>query len=183
MRMLQIILSLLMCSPLPAGDWTTKIAFGLAIETMRESESLVPRSECTVCGGTGRVKAGDTRTVVWRDCESCYDDSSGEPLVDPEPHPADVPERPRRILMFTASWCGPCVRWKRQIAPLLESTGWKIGVEPWNHIQYVDADGPLVERYGVQALPTFILVDDGAEVERRVGFIDQWQVGELADAD
>lgn len=83
----------------------------------------------------------------------------------------------RRILVFTASWCAPCRRFREEIAPKLRAEDWKIGTGPNNHLQYVDVSSGLPE--GIEALPTFVLIEDGRELRRRVGELDQWEIGEL----
>jgi thiol-disulfide isomerase/thioredoxin len=63
------------------------------------------------------------------------------------------------LLTFEASWCGPC----RQMAPLVESVvsaGW-----PVRRID-VDRETDLVRRFGVTAVPCYVLVVQGREVGR-----------------
>lgn len=200
-----------------AGEFTSLIATELAAVTMRPIEAVVqkvPRSQCSVCKGTGQVKAGDTVTVVWHECENCYDDSHSEsPAAQVQPAAAvltmlkavdEAGEPPaehslidggksRRVLMFTASWCAPCqivkgdllpwkqTRTKQAALTALKSTGWTIGQAPSNQFQLIDVDDhpELMERFGVQSLPTFILLLDGQEIARETGAIDQWKLAEL----
>jgi thiol-disulfide isomerase/thioredoxin len=63
------------------------------------------------------------------------------------------------LLSFEASWCGPC----RQMVPLVESVaaaGW-----PVRRID-VDRETDLVRRFGVTAVPCYILVVKGRETGR-----------------
>ncbi len=63
------------------------------------------------------------------------------------------------LLAFEASWCGPC----RQMVPLVESVaaaGW-----PVRRID-VDRETDLVRRFGVTAVPCYVLVVKGREVGR-----------------
>lgn len=79
------------------------------------------------------------------------------------------PEPPNRMLMFTATWCGPCQMWKRNEKPGLESAGWIVNGTDTAHIQVLDTDifGQLSHRYGVTTIPVFIMIDpDGNEVAR-----------------
>lgn len=49
---------------------------------------------------------------------------------------------------------------------------------------YVDIDdsGELASQFGVQSIPTMILLKDGEEVNRQVGFVPEEQVKEFAQS-
>lgn len=66
------------------------------------------------------------------------------------------------LLDFRADWCGPC----RQMDPIVErlaAGGWPVKTVD------IDAYPDLAARYRVQAIPCFVLLVDGREVERRTG--------------
>jgi thiol-disulfide isomerase/thioredoxin len=75
-------------------------------------------------------------------------------------HPATAAAGGEALLMaFEASWCGPC----RQMAPLvgeIASAGW-----PVRRID-VDHETDLVRRFGVTAVPCYVLTVRGREVGR-----------------
>jgi thiol-disulfide isomerase/thioredoxin len=73
----------------------------------------------------------------------------------------------RKVLIFTASWCGACQALKYEF-PALKQVGWRIGGKGTDHIQMVDADlrYDLMSRYGVSSLPTLVLVDGDKELSR-----------------
>jgi len=66
---------------------------------------------------------------------------------------------------FWATWCMPC----KAMAPVLEEiasqTKGKVKVGKVD----VDANGPLANQYGIQAIPTIIIFKDGQAVETLVG--------------
>lgn len=78
MKIAAVMLGLcLWATSLWAGEYKSMIATQMTVVTMQEAPiEKVPRSKCPICKGTGKVKAGDTVTVVWRECDNCYDDGA-----------------------------------------------------------------------------------------------------------
>ncbi|KAM3341756.1 Thioredoxin H-type 1 [Capsicum chinense] len=68
------------------------------------------------------------------------------------------------VVDFTASWCGPC----RFIAPILADIAKKM---PHVIFLKVDVDElkTVAEEWNVDAMPTFVFLKDGKEVDRVVG--------------
>jgi hypothetical protein len=65
-----------------------------------------------------------------------------------------VKESRRYLAMFTASYCGPCQSWKRNVKPQLEAAG--------HHVQVIEMTDPAnCSRYGrrISSLPSFIVCD------------------------
>jgi thioredoxin-like negative regulator of GroEL len=77
----------------------------------------------------------------------------------------------KNIFYFTADWCQPC----KKVKPIVEDMK-KEGFQ----FQMVDADYEqlLVEQFKVSSIPTFILLEDGKEVNRITGAKTR---GELED--
>ena len=79
-------------------------------------------------------------------------------------------ESGKRVLIdFETTWCGPCAAMDRHVysaAPVVEAAEGLLAVKVDG-----DASRDLVERYGVGAYPTLILLEeDGSELGRRVGY-------------
>ena len=76
----------------------------------------------------------------------------------------------KTVKYFTATWCTPCKMFK----PIMKE------IEREGHsIQFIDIDydeNDLTEKYGVQALPTTIIVEGSKEVERFVGALSKKEV-------
>lgn len=87
-------------------------------------------------------------------------------------HDADTPAQfneqlkkaDRSLVDFHATWCGPC----KAIAPYVVSECQKQGV---NLIKVdVDKNGEIAQKYSIQAMPTFKVIDkNGAVVFEVVG--------------
>jgi len=78
-----------------------------------------------------------------------------------------------KLLVFTASWCGPCKGLKPTLLELEQE-----------RLVYIDIDEmPEIRKdYNVQSVPTVILVDeDGVELERLVGGQSLSKLQELLD--
>ena len=68
----------------------------------------------------------------------------------------------KNVFYFTADWCQPC----KKVKPIVEDMK-KEGFQ----FQMIDADYEqlLVKRFEVKSIPTFILLEDGKEINRITG--------------
>ena len=70
------------------------------------------------------------------------------------------------LVDFNATWCGPC----RMLKPVLEQVAEE---RPDVKVVSVDVDEApeLAEEYGVSSIPCLVLVENGREADRSVGFL------------
>ncbi len=73
------------------------------------------------------------------------------------------------LIDFWAAWCQPC----RQIAPIVEEIAAEYGDRVIVGKLDVDANRDTAVKFGIQAIPTLLLVKDGKEAERIVGRTDK----------
>jgi len=69
------------------------------------------------------------------------------------------------LVDFNADWCGPC----KMLAPVLEEIAGSRDDVKIVSIN-VDDEDILAENYGVSSIPCLVVVKDGKEVKRSVGF-------------
>jgi|TARA_R110002012_G_scaffold7806_2_gene36226 thioredoxin 1 len=74
----------------------------------------------------------------------------------------------KKILYFSASWCGPC----KTLGPIIESLGNKINYEKID----VDNDNELSVKHSVRNIPTLVLLENGSEKNRLVGLQTEQQI-------
>ena len=67
----------------------------------------------------------------------------------------------KKVLRFTASWCGPC----KVLATTLEDVKTSIPIE----VIDIDEKQDIAIEYGVRGVPTLVMLDENVEVKRQSG--------------
>jgi thioredoxin 1 len=70
----------------------------------------------------------------------------------------------KQVYYFTADWCGPC----KQVRPIVEELN-RDQSEVKFQIIDVDSEGELARRFEIRSIPTFVLIEDGQEINRFTG--------------
>lgn len=78
----------------------------------------------------------------------------------------------KTVFYFTTEWCQPC----KKVKPIVEDMK-KEGFQ----FQMVDADYEqlLVKRFEIKSVPTFILLEDGKEINRITGAKTRYELEEF----
>ncbi len=87
----------------------------------------------------------------------------------------EVIESDKKVLIdFYATWCGPC----QMLSPVLE----EVAVEN-SDIKLVkidvDQNEELAYKYGISAMPTIIVMENGEEINRSIGVISKEDILKL----
>ena len=72
----------------------------------------------------------------------------------------------KKVLVdFFANWCGPC----KMLGPVLEEYKSDMKVIKVD----VDLFNELAREYAIMSIPTLVIIEDGKEVKRNIGFISE----------
>lgn len=69
----------------------------------------------------------------------------------------------KRVLRFTASWCGPC----KALAQQLEEVDADILIE----VVDIDANPDIAMEYGIRSVPTLVMLEGNNEIKRKTGLV------------
>jgi thioredoxin 1 len=73
------------------------------------------------------------------------------------------------LVDFTAEWCGPC----KAMKPAIESIGKEVQGKARVLKLDIDRSPSMSSKYNVQAVPTFIIFQNGVPVWRHSGMVDK----------
>ncbi|MFB6294505.1 MAG: thioredoxin [Candidatus Nanohaloarchaea archaeon] len=68
------------------------------------------------------------------------------------------------VIDFWAEWCGPC----KQMAPIVEELSEEMDSVNFGKVN-VEEHQDIATGHGVRSIPTFLLLQDGDEVDRAMG--------------
>jgi thioredoxin 2 len=136
---------------------------GRADEGARRPDMAAGVITCPNCGRKNRVPAAASGTPR---CGNCHQplpwivDAGDDDFAEVAEH-ASVPA----LVDLWAPWCGPC----RMVSPALE----QLATERAGQLKLVkvnvDQSPKLQQRFGVQAIPTLLLLRQGAVAARQTG--------------
>jgi thioredoxin 1 len=77
----------------------------------------------------------------------------------------------KKILRFTASWCGPC----KMLAKNLESVKTEVPIE----VVDIDVHPEVATEFGIRGVPTLVMIEGEKENKRLVGMrslkeLEEW---------
>jgi thioredoxin 2 len=124
---------------------------------------------CPSCGATNRVpleKIGKGLQPVCGRCKTALPFENRPVKVTDANFAAEVEGSPLPVLLdMWAPWCGPCV----MVAPVIEELAAKMAGRVRVAKLNVDENPATAARFGVQSIPTLLLLKGGRELDRIVG--------------
>jgi thioredoxin len=125
--------------------------------------------KCPACGANNRVRIeeGSGKVPVCGRCKTPLPVGVTEPVIITDASFTDVVEKSGMpvLLDMWAAWCGPC----RMIAPVIETLAKEMSGRAVIGKLDVDANPRTAARFGVQSIPTLLILKGGREVDRLVG--------------
>ncbi len=76
---------------------------------------------------------------------------------------------PVALIDFSAVWCGPC----KMVSPVIDSLSEKFAGKVEFYNADVDENMGLAAKYGIQNIPSLMLLKNGEAVDMKVGFMPE----------
>ena len=76
---------------------------------------------------------------------------------------------------FWATWCGPC----RMQSPVIEQLAEEMGDKVFFSKVDVDANQETAAKFGIMSIPTFVYMEDGAVVSKKIGMMPKEELMNL----
>ena len=83
----------------------------------------------------------------------------------------------KSIVDFSATWCGPC----KMLEPVLESVSEEYKDDFKFYSMDVDENMDLAQKFEVEGVPTILVLENGKEINRSVGFIPKNMLKDFLD--
>ena len=80
------------------------------------------------------------------------------------------------VVDFSAVWCGPC----QMLAPVLEEVAAQMQDVAFFQVD-TDENMELAVQYGIQSIPTLLLLKNGRPVDRALGFMPKSKLVSFID--
>lgn len=108
------------------------------------------------------------------------DPPAPEPVQVVEPAPVVKEKSKKKLLYFTATWCGPCQNFKRNELPKLVKQGFDIEVYDIDETPEVYRKWKKSDRY----IPLFVFIgEDGKEYSRTTGYQTSTVISKIWNAE
>jgi thioredoxin 2 len=124
---------------------------------------------CPVCGAANRVpwaKVAQGLAPICGRCKTPLSVDSKPITVTDATFSVDVERSPLPVLLdMWAPWCGPC----RMIAPMVEELAGEMSGRVRVAKLNVDENPATATRFGIQSIPTLLVLQQGREIDRIVG--------------
>ena len=130
--------------------------------------------KCPSCGSTNRLPPlGRGRKALCGRCkapltpaEAATAAATGPMTVTDSTFAAEVERSPLPVLLdLWADWCGPC----HVLAPTIDQLSMELAGRVKVAKLNIDENRMTADRYGVQSIPTVLLLNGGKEMDRIVG--------------
>lgn len=133
----------------------------------KAAESRIIR--CEVCGAQNRIAASApaAKIPVCGKCGKPLRVAEAKPVIVTDENFASVIESSQLpvLLDLWAAWCGPC----RMIAPVIESLAGELSGRVLVGKLDVDSNPQTASRFGIQSIPTLLIIKGAREVDRLIG--------------
>jgi thioredoxin 2 len=128
------------------------------------SDALI---KCPSCGTTNRVAPSQPgRKNVCGRCKAPLPASAGPIHVTDSTFAAEVERSSLPVLLdLWADWCGPC----HMLAPTIDQLSTELAGKVKVAKLDIDHNRVTADRFGVQSIPTLLVLKGGKEVDRIVG--------------